>query len=157
MAFVTPAWVDGVRTSHCSARVPGSNHSSDTLPLQLVGAWISSREPSAVSTWLSPSVCGTVTSVAEPAGACLKTSSTPQAPIVCRYSPLDSCQASISPWSLLWELRGGVSAVGRPPLTGTSQSCRPAPSDGPQEASTVPLPHQRTGPHEFALVPGTGS
>src|SRR5580658_4794168 len=157
MAIVTPAAVDGVRTTHCSTRVPGSNHSSDTLPVQLVGAWISSREPSAVSTWLSPSVCGTVTSVIDPALACLKTCNTPHGPSDCRYSPLGSCQASISPSSPVREARGGVSAVGRPPLTGTSQS-RGLPLLGcPQDASTVSLSHQRTEPQEFALVPGTGS
>jgi hypothetical protein len=36
------------------------NHSSELLPMQLVGAWISSRAPIAVSTWLSPLVCGTL-------------------------------------------------------------------------------------------------
>lgn len=36
------------------------------LPVQLVGAWISSREPSAVRTRLSPVVCGTGTSVIAP-------------------------------------------------------------------------------------------
>ena len=46
----------GVRISHCSASVPGLNHSSELLPSQLSGAWTSSREPSAAAPrlWLVP-------------------------------------------------------------------------------------------------------
>jgi len=75
-----PITLDGARTSHCSACVPGLYHSSELLPTQLVGAWISSREPLAVSTWLSPSVCGTVTSLIEPLRACLKICKHPAGP-----------------------------------------------------------------------------
>src|SRR6202047_3447647 len=119
--------------SHCSAPVPGLNHSSELLPAQLVGAWISSRAPSAVSTSLSPSVCGTLISVIEPLRACLKICSTAQGPAACRYSPLGRDQASRSPRSPLLTLRTGVSACGRAPLTGTSQSCGPALFGGPPD------------------------
>jgi hypothetical protein len=44
----------------------GLNHSGELLPMQPVGAWISSLGPSALSTWLSPMVCGTVTRLIEP-------------------------------------------------------------------------------------------
>src|SRR5580693_6988946 len=157
MANSTPATFAGARTSHCSARVAGSNHSSETLPVQLVGAWISSREPVAVSTRLSPLVFGTFTSAIEPPGACLKICSTAHGPAACTYSPLASCHASRSPRSPLLKLRGGVSAVGRAPLTGTSQSCGAAVPGGGQAASTVPLFHQRIGLQVPLLVPGTGS
>src|SRR6266566_1294410 len=84
--------------------------------------------------------------------------STPHAPAACRYSPLDSCQASRSPKSPLRAgLRGGVSAFGRAPLTGTSQSCWAARPGGAQDARTVPPFHQRNGEQVLALVPGTGS
>src|ERR1700722_10573019 len=157
MAISTPDMLAGVRTSHCSARVPGLNHSSETLPVQLVGAWISSREPTAVRTRLSPSVCGTLVSLIEPLRACLKICSTPHGPADCRYKPLDSCQASRSPRSpLLLALRAGVSATGRAPLTGTSQS-RETPLRGSQDASTVLPFHQRAALQLFALTPGTGS
>src|ERR1700732_4808149 len=142
--------------SHCSAPVPGLNHSSELLPAQLVGAWISSRAPSAVSTSLSPSVCGTLISVIEPLRACLKICSTAQGPAACRYSPLDRAQASRSPRSPLLTLRGGVSACGRAPLTGTSQSCGLALSGGSQDASTVLAFHQRTGAQELTVARGTG-
>src|SRR6516164_2482013 len=156
--MVTPSAFLGARISHCSARFPGSYQSSETLPVQSVGAWTSSREPRAVSTRLSPLVCGTVTSLIEPSRACRKMCSTPHGPAACRYSPLDSCQASRSPRSpLVRGLRGGVSAVGCAPLTGTSQSRGTALPGGEQDASTVPSFHQRTGPQVFALVRGTGS
>src|SRR6185437_10953631 len=59
--------------------------------------------------------------------------STPHAPAACRYSPLGSRQASRSPKSPLRAgLRGGVSAFGRAPLTGTSQSCQIELSGGVQ-------------------------
>src|SRR5215469_3260034 len=157
MALATPSTFRGARISHCSVRLPGSYQSSETLPVQSVGAWISSREPRAVSTRLSPLVCGTVTSLIEPPRACRKMCSTPHGPAACRYSPLDSCQASRSPRSPLLGLRGGVSAFGRAPPTGTSQSCGTALPAGEQEASTVPPFHQRTGLQVFALVLGTGS
>src|SRR6201989_1230945 len=81
--------------------------------------------------------------------------STPHAPAACRYSPLGSRQASRSPKSPLRAgLRGGVSAFGRAPLTGTSQSCQMELSAGVQDASTVRPSHQRTG--EQVLL-GTGS
>src|ERR1700751_1509395 len=96
--------------SHCSAPVRGFNHSGELLPMQLVGAWISIRAPSAVSTSLSPSVCGTLTSVIEPLGACLKICSTAQGPSPCRYSPLGTAPASRSPRSL-----GGGGHPGRGP------------------------------------------
>src|ERR1700723_3142089 len=115
MATVTPIWFAGARMSHCSAPVAGLNHSSELLPVQLVGAWISSRAPSAVSTSLSPSVCGTLTRAIEP-------------------------------------LRAGVSACGRAPLTGTSQSCGLALFGGSQDASTVVAVHQRTGLQLSALA-----
>src|SRR5579859_6287800 len=142
--------------SHCSAPVRGLNQSSETLPVQLVGAWISSRELSAVSTSLSPCVCGTLTSVIEPLRACLKICSTAHGPAACRYSPLGRDHASRSPRSLLLALRTGVSACGRAPLTGTSQSCGAAVFGGSQLASTVVAVHQRTGLQEFAVLPGTG-
>src|SRR5580658_1550736 len=156
MATVTPIWFAGARMSHCSAPVPGLNHSSELLPMQLVGAWISSRAPSAVSTSLSPSVCGTLTSVTEPSRACLKICSTAQGPAACRYSPLGRVQASRSPRSPLLTLRGGVSACGRAPPTGTSQSWGPSLCGCSQEASTVLAVHQRTGVQELVVVPGTG-
>src|SRR6185312_4472589 len=155
MATVTPITWAGERISHCSARVAGLNQSSDTLPVHSLGAWTSSREPRAVSTRLSPLVCGTVTSLIEPPGACRKICSTPHAPAACTYSPLGSRQASRSPKSPLRAgLRGGVSALGRAPLTGTSQSCQMELSGGVQDASTVRPSHQRTG--EQVLL-GTGS
>src|SRR6185437_2003792 len=81
--------------------------------------------------------------------------STPHAPAACRYSPLGSRQASRSPKSPLRAgLRGGVSAFGRAPLTGTSQSCQIELSGGAQDASTVPPSHQRTGEQ---VILGTGS
>src|ERR1700722_6098368 len=156
MAAATPTSLAGARMSHCSAPVPGLNHSSELLPVQLVGAWISSRAPSAVSTSLSPSVCGTLTSVIEPLRACLKICSTAQGPAACRYSPLGRDQASRSPRSPLLTLRTGVSACGRAPLTGTSQSCGLALFGGSQDARTVVVVHQRTGLQLSALAPGTG-
>ena len=54
-------------------------------------------------------------------------------------------------------MRGGVSAFGCAPLTGTSQSCGTALPGGEQDARIVPPFHQRTGPQVFALVRGTGS
>src|SRR5580693_162561 len=156
MATVTPIWSAGARMSHCSAPVPGSNHSSELLPMQLVGAWISSRAPSAVSTSLSPSVCGTLTSVIEPLRACLKICSTAQGPAACRYSPLGSVQASRSPRSRLLTLRTGVSACGRAPPIGTSQSWGMPLLGGTQDASTVVPVHQRTGLQVFVEVPDTG-
>src|SRR5580693_2564242 len=157
MATVTPIWFAGARMSHCSAWVAGLNQSRELLPMQLVGAWISSRAPNAVSTSLSPSVCGTLISVIEPPRACLKIWSTAQGPAACRYSPLGRAQASRSPRSPLLTLRGAVRACGRAPLTGTSQSWGPSPSGGSQDASTVVAVHQRTGAQEFAVVRGTGS
>src|SRR6267154_728403 len=146
MALATPSTLPFGRISHCSARLAGSYQSSETLPVQSVGAWTSSREPRAVSTRLSPLVCGTVTSLIEPPGACRKICSTPHAPAACTYSPLGSRQASRSPKSPLRAgLRGGVSGFGRAPLTGTSQSCQMELSAGAQDASTVPPSHQRTG------------
>src|SRR5580704_3584109 len=106
IANSTPATFAGARTSHCSACVAGSNHSRETLPVQPVGAWISSREPVAVSTRLSPLVFGTFTSVIEPLAACLKICSTAHGPAACTYSPLASCHASTSPRSPLLKLRG---------------------------------------------------
>src|SRR6516162_11889612 len=156
MAAATPITLCGARMSHCSAWVAGLNHSSELLPVQLVGAWISSREPNAVSTRLSLAVCGTVTSVIDPLRACLKICSTAQGPAACRYRPLGSCQASRSPRSPLLTVRRGVSAVGCAPLTGTSQSCGMALSGGTHEARIVPLFHQRTGLQLFTLVPCTG-
>src|ERR1700722_17142656 len=156
MAAATPTSLAGARMSHCSAWVAGLNHSSELLPVQLVGAWISSRAPSAVSTSLSPSVCGTLTRVIEPLRACLKICSTAQGPAACRYSPLGRDQASRSPRSPLLTLRTGVSACGRAPLTGTSQSCGLALFGGSQDASTVVAVHQRTGLQLSALAPGTG-
>src|SRR5271156_4214776 len=156
MATVTPIWFAGARMSHCSAWVAGLNHSRELLPMQLVGAWISSRAPSAVSTSLSPLVCGTLTSVIEPPRACLKICSTAQGPAACRYSPLGRAQASRSPRSPLLTLRGGVSACGRAPPTGTSQSWGPSLCGCSQEASTVLAVHQRTGVQELVVVPGTG-
>src|SRR5579862_8513120 len=155
MALATPKAVPGAWISHCSPPVAGLNHSRELPPSQLVGAWISSREPSAVSTWLSPVVCGTVTSLIEPLRACLKICSTPQGPAACRYRPLVSCHASRSPRSRLLAARTGVSAVGRAPLTGTSQSCGAAVFGGAHEARTVPLVHQRIGLQLSALVRGT--
>src|ERR1700749_5230337 len=81
--------------------------------------------------------------------------STPHAPAACRYSPLGSQHASRSPKSPLRAgLRGGVSAFGGAPLTGTSQSCQMELSGGVQDASTVPPSHQRTGEQ---VILGTGS
>src|SRR5215469_8308599 len=157
MALATPSTFRGARISHCSDRFPGSYQSSETLPVQSVGAWISSREPRAVSTWLSPLVCGTVTSLIEPPRACRKICSTPHGPAACRYSPLVSRQASRSPRSPVRGLRGGVSPFGCAPLTGTSQSCGAALPGGAQDARIVPLFHQRTGLQVFVLVLGTGS
>src|SRR5580704_16875004 len=156
MAAATPTSLAGARMNHCSAWVAGLNHSSEFLPVQLVGAWISSRAPSAVSTSLSPSVCGTLTRAIEPLRACLKICSTAQGPAACRYSPLGRDQASRSPRSPLLTLRTGVSACGRAPLTGTSQSCGLALFGGSQDASTVVAVHQRTGLQLFAEVLGTG-
>src|SRR5215472_2354440 len=156
MAAATPITLCGARISHCSAWVAGLNHSSESLPVQLVGAWISSREPDAVSTRLSLAVCGTVTSVIEPLRACLKICSTAQGPAACRYSPLGSCQASRSPRSPLLAVRRGVSAVGCAPLTGTSQSCGMAVFGATQDVRIVTLLHQRTGLQLFALIPRTG-
>src|SRR4051794_7225692 len=154
---MTPIALDGARISHCSACVPGLNHSSELLPTQLVGAWTSSREPLAVSTRLSPWVCGTLTRLIEPLRACLKICSTPQGPAACRYSPLDSDHASRSPRSRLLGLRRGVSAAGRPPPSGASQSWGAAALGGAQDARIVLPLHHRTGLQVFALVPGTGS
>src|ERR1700751_1344281 len=81
--------------------------------------------------------------------------STPTRRAACRYSPLGSRQASRSPKSPLRAgLRGGVSALGRAPLTGTSQSCQMELSGGAQAASPVPPSHQRTGEQ---VILGTGS
>src|SRR5580704_16624532 len=115
MATATPVTFAGARISHCSARVQGLNHNSELLPSQLVGAWLSSRQPRAVSPWLWPRVFGTITSVIEPLLRCLKISRTPHGPADCRYSPLGRCQASRSPKSPLLALRGeeqGGSACG---------------------------------------------
>src|ERR1700729_2617741 len=156
MAAATPTSFAGARMSHCSAWVAGLNQSSELLPTQLVGAWISSRAPSAVSTWLSPMVCGTLTSAIEPERACLKICSTPHGPADCRYSPLGRVQASRSPRSPLLAFRGGVSAFGRAPPAGTSQiRAMPLPG-GAHSASAVVAVHQRAGLQVFAAVPGTG-
>src|SRR5450755_4617477 len=110
-----PAWLAGARVSHCSPCVAGLNQSSELLPVQLVGACISIREPSTVSTWLSPKVCGTDTRVIDPLPACRKICKTPQGPADCRYRPPSSDHASRSPRSWLLEARGGVRAWGLAP------------------------------------------
>ena len=44
MAMEAPTTFPGARISHCSARLAGLNHSSETRPAQLVGAWAYSAE-----------------------------------------------------------------------------------------------------------------
>jgi hypothetical protein len=144
----TPKALAGAFSSHCSARVPGLNHSSESLPSHPVRASISSREPSAVTTRLSVlSVPGTFTGVTEPFAACLLNSSVPQAPTDCRYSPDVSRQASMSPKSGPDGLRCGVSATGLAPLAGTSQRRAMADDFAKHSARMVPALHHRTGVH----------
>ena len=47
MAIAAPVALAGARISHCSACVAGSNHTSEMLPVQLVGAWITVQLASA--------------------------------------------------------------------------------------------------------------
>lgn len=104
-----------------------------------------------------PAAPGTVTDRTDPFATRRNRRPLPEDATACRYRPPGSRRAPTPPGSWLRRLRCGVSAVGLPPLAGTSQNRSRLVLLALHQARIVPEFHHRDGKQPPALAPGTGS